>query len=421
LQCKQKAKKRNNMMENGSAIIPSAVPAASAVEHGTIDDIRDEYDSAEDDSFAAENPLSDILPQPDHDQPNTMKTTLAPDSPKSFNSDDIFDDVDVELADDDNNNERITDQDLDRLLGPLPSRRGNNNTQQQQVGSSSLEVDDGNNSMNDNNDDWSREKKNRKPPPLSFCPCCPGNIRRGPLLLPTTTKIGNVFILSPRCYNQYGFGIIGPHWFGPICCLGLETIATMYYYPMAKYNVGTISAMICLAFYLVGIISLCFVACSDPGIVKSVRGGGIDGRGGLDGIGVGRNGYAGVPGSDNNDITARAGWRFCDLCSVYQPPDAVHCPECNVCIEGYDHHCPWMGQCIGKKNFTPFMIFNCSWLFYLLYSCKSLKVLIVLSLRSKTHTILFAPVIWVTFIGQVGNANSYPTPPIEFEGGGNWP
>jgi len=54
--------------------------------------------------------------------------------------------------------------------------------------------------------------------------------------------------------------------------------------------------------------------------------------------------------------------------SVYQPPDAVHCPECNVCVEGYDHHCPWMGTCIGKKNFTSFMVFNLTWLFYLLYA-----------------------------------------------------
>ena len=53
---------------------------------------------------------------------------------------------------------------------------------------------------------------------------------------------------------------------------------------------------------------------------------------------------------------------------AYQPPDGAHCPDCDVCIEGYDHHCPWMGTCIGKKNKKPFIIFNATWLLYLCYT-----------------------------------------------------
>jgi hypothetical protein len=35
---------------------------------------------------------------------------------------------------------------------------------------------------------------------------------------------------------------------------------------------------------------------------------------------------------------------FCDMCSIYQVPHLHihHCEECNCCIEGMDHHCPWM-------------------------------------------------------------------------------
>lgn len=44
-------------------------------------------------------------------------------------------------------------------------------------------------------------------------------------------------------------------------------------------------------------------------------------------------------------------YRFRDQCQVWQPPDGVHCPECNVCVAGYNHHCVWMGTCIGKKNY----------------------------------------------------------------------
>ncbi len=60
---------------------------------------------------------------------------------------------------------------------------------------------------------------------------------------------------------------------------------------------------------------------------------------------------------------------FHPLCnSVYQPPGAVHCPDCNVCIQGFDHHCPWMGTCIGEKNYTLFLAFNFTWLIYLFYA-----------------------------------------------------
>merc|ERR1711971_227677 len=136
-----------------------------------------------------------------------------------------------------------------------------------------------------------------------------------------TTRVGNMIVVNHRCFHSRGFGIMGPHWFGPICCLALLTIATIYFAPKAHRNIGPISAITCLLCYIVAVSCLLVVSCSDPGVVKS--GGGSEG--------IGRNGYAGVP---MGNVSAGRGWRYCDLCSVYQPPDAVHCPECNVCIEG---------------------------------------------------------------------------------------
>lgn len=44
-------------------------------------------------------------------------------------------------------------------------------------------------------------------------------------------------------------------------------------------------------------------------------------------------------------------------CNIYRPPRASHCDICGVCIEKLDHHCPWLGTCIGKRNYKQFYLF----------------------------------------------------------------
>jgi len=46
--------------------------------------------------------------------------------------------------------------------------------------------------------------------------------------------------------------------------------------------------------------------------------------------------------------------RVCHYCNIVQPLRTKHCRDCERCVSRYDHHCFFVGTCVGQRNHLLF-------------------------------------------------------------------
>lgn len=58
---------------------------------------------------------------------------------------------------------------------------------------------------------------------------------------------------------------------------------------------------------------------------------------------------------------------YCNVCDirVNKKSKTMHCSKCGMCVEQFNHHCDWIGKCIGKNNLYYFY-FLIIWIFIMI-------------------------------------------------------
>ena len=109
---------------------------------------------------------------------------------------------------------------------------------------------------------------------------------------------------------------------------------------LSEYNSSIIMTIITLIIYILSVILIFIGGLSDPGIIE-------------------RNNEFACQDNKKTIIKINKNGNilnlnFCYTCFHFRPPRTSHCAECDNCVQNFDHHCLWMGTCVGKRNYKYF-------------------------------------------------------------------
>lgn len=80
---------------------------------------------------------------------------------------------------------------------------------------------------------------------------------------------------------------------------------------------------------------------------------------------------------------------FCPLCATHVLDRSKHCRVCNRCVDLFDHHCNWLNNCIGRKNYPLFLVLLLLVGIFSVLQCAS-NIIVIATLHFEEHRTLLS-------------------------------
>lgn len=122
--------------------------------------------------------------------------------------------------------------------------------------------------------------------------------------------------------KSHRYVVIGPDWPCVIMTYVVICVPSVFVYLYLLHN--TVEFIIFFLVLAMTIFGLTSVFLADPGLVRKYH------------------------------HARTRQWTFCDHCESFRPPGSVHCSTCQVCVAGYDHHCPVSSIIVCDSFFSHF-------------------------------------------------------------------